>query len=83
MSDHTEKQPGLVVTQGRIALILSVIALLTVFYQGASLLLSSQYRIDSLEKNQNVMVQQLERLNTTITDLNMTLREVQIRQETK
>lgn len=83
MSDHTEKQPGLVVTQGRIALILSVIALLTVFYQGASLLLSSQYRIDSLEKNQNVMVQQLERLNTTITDLNVTLREVQIRQETK
>lgn len=83
MSDHTEKQPGLVVTQGRIALILSVIALLTVFYQGASLLLSSQYRIDSLEKNQNVMVQQLERLNTTITDLNITLREVQIRQETK
>lgn len=78
-----EKPAGFFISQGRIALALSVITLLGVFYQASAFLMSSQYRIDALENNQAQTIQQLDRLNNTINDLNVTLREVQIRQEFK
>ena len=78
-----EKQNGFIVSQGRIALVLSVIALLTVFYNGAGFLMGMQYRIAALEESQKKMVVQIDRLTDSITELSMVLREVQVRQETK
>lgn len=79
----TEKPAGFVISQSKIALLLSILTLFGVFYQGAAFIQSTQFRIESLEKSQTQVVDQLGRLATSISDLNMTLREVQVRQENK
>lgn len=78
-----EKPTGFFVSQGRIALAISVITLFAFFYQVAAFAQSTQFRIESLEKFQAETVELNERLVTAISELNMTLREVQVRQETK
>lgn len=86
----TVKAPGFIVTQGKIALLLSLITLGGVFYQGASALLDTKYRIASLEEkwqrteqSQREMTSVVGKLSEAINELNITLREVQVRQDGK
>lgn len=83
-----EKPVGLMITQGRIALVLSIIALLSVGHQVSKFAIDLQNRttrleekFDQSEQNQTELRKELSRLGTVLSDLNVTLREVQIRQE--
>lgn len=85
-----EKPVGLLITQGRIALVLSVIALLSVGHQVSKFAIDLQNRttrleekFDLSEQTQSELRKELQRLGTVLSDLNVTLREVQIRQEPK
>lgn len=88
MSDSSK--PAIVVTQGRIALVLSLITLLGLGFQGANFLLDTRYRLASLEEKwvtmegtQKDVASELRNLNETINKLNVVLREVQVRQQTE
>ena len=83
-----ELKPGFVVTQSRIALVLSIITLLTLGFQGSKYLLDTNYRLTSLEEKwasmegtQRDVANELRNLNNSLTELNLVLREVQVRQE--
>lgn len=90
MSANMEKSAGFVVNQGRIALVLSLITLLTLFYQGTKFILDQQFRLASLEEKaiettatQKSLSSEISRLSATIGELNVVLREVQVRQEAR
>lgn len=83
----TEAKPGFVITQGRIALVLSLVSLLTFGYQGSKAVLDVHYRLTSLEEKwvsmsgtQKDLAASLHNLNTSLSELNLVLREVQVRQ---
>lgn len=86
----SEKTPTLTITQPRLALALSLIALLATGHQISKFALDLQNRTARLEeryeqseRSQNELKIELNRLGTVLTELNITLREVQIRQEPK
>lgn len=85
-----DKPAGFLITQGRIALILSIFALMGFFYQVSKFGLDLQFRTAALEEKFNAsertqieLNSKLDRLGTVISELNITLREVQVRQEVK
>jgi hypothetical protein len=82
-----EAKPGLLVTQSRLALVISMITLLTLGFQGSKFLLDFNHRISRLEERwtqmegaQKDVASELRNLNRSITDLNLVLREIQVRQ---
>lgn len=84
----TDTKPGFLITQGRIALALSLVSLLAIGYQGAKAFLDVNYRLASLEEKwvsmegtQKDLASELRNLNTAIGQLNIVLKEVQVRQE--
>jgi hypothetical protein len=84
----SEEKPGFIVSQGRIALVLSLITLLGLGFQGSKFLLDMTYRLASLEEKwvtmagtQKDVAAELRNLNQTINQLNIVLREVQVRQQ--
>ncbi|MTH61218.1 hypothetical protein [Paracoccus litorisediminis] len=88
MPAQGDRQAGFQVTQGRIALVLSLITLMTLFHQGSKIMVSYEYRLASLEQKysetvtmQRDLTKELGRLAQSLNDLNIVLREVQIRQE--
>jgi hypothetical protein len=81
-------KPVIILTQGRIALAVSVVALLSVGFQGSKFLLDTNYRLTALEekwagvsRTQEDVASELRNLNRSLNDLNIVLREVQVRQE--
>jgi hypothetical protein len=81
-------KPVIILTQSRIALVLSLVGLLTVGFQGSKFLLDTNYRLTSLEekwagvsRTQEDVASELRNLNRSLNDLNIVLREVQVRQE--
>lgn len=87
MPSDPHKQ-AIVLTQSRIALVLSVITLLGIGFQGSKFLLDTSYRITSLEQKwqgiestQRDVASELRNLNTSLNELNLVLREVQVRQQ--
>lgn len=88
MSSDPEAKPGFLVTQSRIALVLSVITLLGLGFQGSKFLLDTTYRLASLEAKwvsiesvQSDVASELRNLNISLNELNLVLREVQVRQQ--
>jgi hypothetical protein len=84
----TEVKAGFLVTQGRIALALSFITLMTLGYQGSKAILDVHYRLASLEEKwvsmegtQRDVANELRNLNTSLNQLNLVLREVQVKQQ--
>lgn len=83
-----EPKAGFVVTQSRIALVISLITLLTLGYQGSKFFLDTHYRLSSLEEKwvsmegtQRDVANELRNLNQSLNQLNLVLREVQVRQQ--
>lgn len=81
-------KPAIVLTQSRIALVLSLITLLGVGFQGSKFLLDTTYRLKSLEEKwqgiestQRDVASELRNLNSSLNELNLVLREVQVRQQ--
>jgi hypothetical protein len=86
-SDDPHK-PAIVLTQSRIALVLSIVTLLGLGFQGSKFLLDTSYRILSLEEKwhgiestQRDVASELRNLNSSLNELNLVLREVQVRQQ--
>lgn len=83
-----EVKTGFLVTQGKIALVLSIVTLLGLGFQGSKFLLDTNHRISRLEERwtemegtQKDVASELRNLNKSITDLNLVLREIQVRQD--
>lgn len=86
----TEQKAGFVVNQSRIALVLSLVTLLMLGFNGSKFLLDVNYRLSALEqkwteiqKTQTDVATELKNLNQSINQLNIVLREVQVRQGAK
>lgn len=83
-----EPKSGFVVTQSRIALVLSLITLLSLGHQASKFFLDHEYRLASLEEKwvstdttQRDLATELRNLNLVMNDLKILLKEVQVRQE--
>lgn len=86
----TEPKTGILVTQSRIALVLSLITLLGLGFQGSKFLLDTTYRLASLEEKwvsientQRDVATELRNLSISLNELNLVLREVQVRQQSE
>lgn len=84
----SDEKTGFVVNQSRIALVISLITLLTLGFQGSKFILDTHYRITALEEKwvgisdtQKELTRELGRLAQSLNDLNVVLREVQVRQQ--
>lgn len=84
----TDEKHGFYVNQGRIALVISIVTLLTLGFQASRFLLDTTYRIVALEEkwvgisdSQKELTRELGRLAQSLNDLNVVLREVQVRQQ--
>lgn len=82
------EKSGFIVTQGRIALVISLISLLTLGYQGSKAVLDVHYRLASLEENltsmkgtQKDLAAEIRTLNVNLGELTLVLKEVQVRQQ--
>lgn len=82
-----EHKPSFYVNQSRIALVLSIITLLGIGFQGSKYLINNDNRISRLEEKwvsmegtQKDVAVELRNLNASIADLNLILREIQVRQ---
>ena len=80
-------KPGFLVTQAKIAIFLSCLTALGAGYNGVSYLNRLEYRIAAVEEGQSrlgdeqkSLAVELRALNSSINQLNLTLREVQVRQ---
>lgn len=98
MSSDPHK-PAILLTQSKIALVLSIVTLLMLGFQGSRYLLDQNYRIATLEEKwsngdntqrefanelrnlQRDVASELRTLNSSLNELNLVLREVQVRQE--
>lgn len=85
-----EPKSGILITQSRIALALSVITLLGLGFQGSRFLLDTTYRLSSLEEKwvsiehtQRDVANELRNLTGSLNELNLVLREVQVRQQSE
>ena len=83
-----EPKAGFTVTSSKIALALSVITILGVGFQGSRFLLDTNYRISSLEEKwidaesaKRDFATEIRNLSVSLNELNLILREVQVRQQ--
>lgn len=83
-----EPKSGFVVTQSRLALVLSLCTLMGLGFQGTKFLLDTNYRITAVEEKllsmgdtQKEFVAEVKKMNETLILMNLTVRELQVRAE--
>lgn len=83
-----DPKPGFFINQGKIALVLSIITLLTLGYNAAKVFINQDFRIAALEEkmvamngNQKEVADELRNLNKSLNSLNLILREIQVKTE--